>query len=172
MHGLIHRLDQVLKAIVVMLFAMVFVASITQVFFRYILNSPFSWGEELVRFANIWCVFLAAGYGVARGAHFGIEFFIGKLPHTLQMSAQILCHLLVILLSGFLVSSGIMLVSKTLSTVSQMLQIPFGIVYLAIPVGFTLVGIFSVVELINLLKTFVNRQLQSKATQNDCSSHH
>jgi len=165
MTRLIHRIDQVLKAVVVILFALIFVASITQVFFRYVLNSPFSWGEELVRFANIWCIFLAAGYGVARGAHFGLEFFIGKLPQALQVVAQILCHLLVLLLSVFLVASGLQLVTKTLSTVSQMMRVPFGLVYLAIPVGFGLIGIFTVVEIAKLINFLFKRQPKTVRNQ-------
>ena len=165
MNRIIHKIDQVLKARVGILFALIFVASITQVFFRYVLNSPFSWGEELVRFVNIWCIFLAAGYGIARGAHFGLDFFIGKLPRALQEVGRILCHLLVFFLSVVLVASGLQLVTKTLGTVSQMLQIPFGLVYLAIPVGFAMIGIFSAIEIVKLLRNLVSRRATIEKVQ-------
>ena len=150
MIGWVKAADRALQGIVVLLFAMIFVFSITQVFFRYILNAPFSWGEELVRFVNVWCVFLAAGYGVAKGAHFGIAFFTSKLPMSFQVAIQVLVNLLVLVLCVFLVYSGVQLVTKTMSTDSQMLRIPFGLVYMAIPAGFCLIGLFTILEMLKI----------------------
>ncbi|MBK9246376.1 MAG: TRAP transporter small permease [Burkholderiales bacterium] len=50
-----------------------------QIVFRYFLNSPLSWTEELAQFFLICLTFVAATAVMKRGAHFSIDAFVNLL---------------------------------------------------------------------------------------------
>lgn len=51
-----------------------------QIFFRYFLNDPLSWSEELAQFLLICLTFVAATAVLKRGEHFSIDAFVNLLP--------------------------------------------------------------------------------------------
>ena len=53
-------LDKVLAWLVAAGYAVIVVVGFAQVVFRYVLESPLSWSEELVRYVFVWSVFLTA----------------------------------------------------------------------------------------------------------------
>ena len=50
------------------------------VFFRYVLQQPLSWSEEVARYLMIWAASLAVSIGIMRKEHLGITFLISRLP--------------------------------------------------------------------------------------------
>ena len=46
---------------------------ILQVVSRYIFNSPFTWTEELARFALLWFTFVSAEFVMARRIHIAVD---------------------------------------------------------------------------------------------------
>lgn len=60
-----------------------------QVFFRYVLNSPLLWPEELTIFSMIWLGFIGASLGVKRGTHVSFNLVLDKLPSTKQKYLKI-----------------------------------------------------------------------------------
>ena len=65
-------------------FSVMGVVLLAQVFFRYVLNAPLIWSEELARYLLVWVTFLGIPYGIRHRAHIEMEYFFKKFPHPLQ----------------------------------------------------------------------------------------
>ena len=51
-----------------------------QVFFRYVLEEPLPWSEELARYLFVWAALLAAAVTVGRNDKFTISILAERLP--------------------------------------------------------------------------------------------
>ncbi len=66
------------------------------VLFRYVLQSPLSWSEEVARYLMIWAASLAISIGIMRREHLGITFLISRIPPAAQKYVAILVNLAVL----------------------------------------------------------------------------
>src|SRR5699024_11047997 len=57
---------------------------ILQVFLRYVLNSGFSWPEEVTTFLMAWMTFLGSAIAVKNAQHINIEVFDMVIPRTIH----------------------------------------------------------------------------------------
>ena len=71
------------RAVIIVLLAAMVAVTATQVFFRYALNQPLTWSEELSRYLFIWIVFLATWAAFRQGLHLGVNAVTGD-PDTLR----------------------------------------------------------------------------------------
>jgi TRAP-type C4-dicarboxylate transport system permease small subunit len=121
-----------------------------QVFTRYILKDPSSWTEELATFLMIWVGMLGASVALYRGAHLGIDYFVGKFSARKKLYTEIFVFVCIGLFSLLvMLIGGVGLVNRTfaLGQVSPAMKIRMGYVYLALPVS----GFFLVMYSIELL---------------------
>jgi TRAP-type C4-dicarboxylate transport system permease small subunit len=147
-------LDYSLELLVIVVVAVLVVDVLWQVFTRFILKNPSTWTEELAVFMLIWVSLLGAAVALNRGAHLGIDYFVGKLSPKKRLYTEIFVFLCVSAFSlTVMVIGGIDLVSSTLKLeqVSPALGVKVGYVYLAVPIsGFFLV-LYSVIGLVERL---------------------
>jgi TRAP-type C4-dicarboxylate transport system permease small subunit len=125
-----------------------------QVFTRFILKSPSIWTEELATFMLIWVALLGAAVALSRGAHLGIDYFVGKLSIKRRLYTEIFVFLCISAFSFcVMILGGIDLVTSTLrlNQLSPAFGVKVGYVYLAVPIsGFFLV-LYSVIALFERL---------------------
>jgi TRAP-type C4-dicarboxylate transport system permease small subunit len=144
-------LDSSLELLVMVVVAVLVLDVSWQVFTRFILKNPSTWSEELAVFMLIWVSLLGAAVALNRGAHLGIDYFVGKLPPRKRLYTEIFVFLCMALFSfTVMVLGGIELVGNTLrlKQLSPALGIKVGYVYLAVPIsGFFLV-LYSVIGLV------------------------
>jgi TRAP-type C4-dicarboxylate transport system permease small subunit len=159
-------LDKALEGLVIVVVAVLVVDVLWQVFTRYVLGDPSSWSEELATFLLIWVSLLGAAVALNRGAHLGIDYFVGKLPALKRLYTEIVVFVCICLFSLFvMVFGGVDLVKSTfeLKQVSPALGLPMGYVYLAVPIsGFFLVlyGVIGLVErCVELMTGRIDEQL-------------
>ncbi|MBN1999578.1 TRAP transporter small permease [candidate division KSB1 bacterium] len=118
-----------------------------QVITRFILKDPSSWTEELATFLMIWVGLLGAAVALNRGAHLGIDYFVGKFSVKNRLLSQIFVFAVV---AGFallvLMIGGWRLVALTFrwGQTSPALSLPMGYVYLAAPVSGFFMLIYSI----------------------------
>lgn len=127
--------EQVLGTICAVLLGAMLVVVFGQVLMRYVLRMPFSWGEELARFLQIWLTFMGASLAFLVGGHASIQMLLDRLPEKARRITRVGTALLAGLLFLILVVKGMRLVLFTWSDESPALSLPFGIVYLALPVA-------------------------------------
>lgn len=108
-----------------------------QITFRFVLNLPLRWTEELGIYTLAWISFLGASVGIKRWAHIGVEAFILLLPKKLQHVAKLLSLVLCIVFFAIMVYFGFEIVNKQFVTgqVSPAMRIPMYYAYLSVPVG-------------------------------------
>jgi TRAP-type C4-dicarboxylate transport system permease small subunit len=109
-----------------------------QVFARLVLRNPSTVTEELATFMLIWVALLGAAVALGRGAHLGIDYFVGKLPARVKVFTEVIVFLCVAAFSFLvMVVGGIDLVASMLELgqESPALRIKMGYVYLAVPIS-------------------------------------
>ena len=148
-------LDRLLEILVMIVVGVLVVDVLWQVFSRYVLNSPTSWTEELAIFLLIWVALLGAAVALGRGAHLGIDYFVGKLPIRNQIYVEIFIFLCVTAFSLLvMILGGVELVRTTLELhqTSPALGIDMGYVYLAVPISGFFMVLYSVLELVTRVR--------------------
>jgi TRAP-type C4-dicarboxylate transport system permease small subunit len=79
--------------------ALMVLAILTQVFFRYVLNSALPWPEEAARFLMLWATGLMAPTALRRGGFVSIDMIVRLLPRmvaTLLAAVLLLCAILLL----------------------------------------------------------------------------
>ena len=161
-------LDRSLELLVMVVVVVLVVDVLWQVFTRFILKNPSTWTEELAVFMLIWVSLLGAAVALGRGAHLGIDYFVGKLPMKQRLVTEVFVFLCIALFSfTVMILGGIELVIETLrlNQISPAINIKVGYVYLAIPIsGFFLV-LYSVIGLVERITELVKGSHSTEVTK-------
>jgi TRAP-type transport system small permease protein len=103
--------------------------------FRYALNDPIVWTEELARFCSTWIIFLGAAACFKRRAHIGIDVIVRLLPRSLHRGIEVLVNLMMILVLLVLIVRGFQYSGKSFVLHTTVLGIPYGLWNAAVPIG-------------------------------------
>ncbi|NLZ04904.1 MAG: TRAP transporter small permease [Phycisphaerae bacterium] len=153
-------LDRMLETLVMVVVAVLVLDVLLQVFTRFVLNKPSSWTEELAVFMLIWVSLLGAAVALGRGAHLGIDYFMGKLPERVRLATEVFVFFCVAAFSFLvMVLGGIDLVRSTLELgqPSPALNVQMGHVYLAVPISGFFLTLYAVIALVERLRTLLGK---------------
>ncbi|RCW93643.1 TRAP transporter small permease [Winogradskyella arenosi] len=141
------KVCNIIEMVLISIFGLLVVDVLLQVFSRYILNTSFTFTEELARFSLIWLSILGAAYLSAKREHLSMDFLYQKMGVKSQKKALIFIELCVFLFAlCIMVIGGINLVYTTLhlEQLSGTLRIPLGYIYAILPLSGLLMMCFSV----------------------------
>jgi TRAP-type C4-dicarboxylate transport system permease small subunit len=117
-------------------FTAIFLGAIAvQVLYRYVLEIPSPWTEEMARYLFIWSAFLAAAVSVGRNDQFHIPLLIEKLPPAPRRVLHIFIDLLQLTFALIMVRYGSMMASRMMMARAPVLPLPQGVVYMVIPIA-------------------------------------
>jgi len=104
---------------------------------RFFTDRSILWVEEVSRYLMIWLTFLGAGLVLRYGGHIGIDTLQERFP---AVASRIRAVIFVVMLAFFVVMLwlGIRYAAFTWGQTTPVMQIPIGVVYLAMPIGFAL----------------------------------
>lgn len=145
-------MEKVVKILVAILIGGMVMLICLQVGFRYILNQPLTWTEEVARHLMIWAALLGAAVAYRRKGHLGMDVIVVQFNKRWQGIVEEFVHLVSVGFFGLLVFNGIPLVEKTMHQFSSAIRIPMGYIYASIPVGSALILLFAVEKLIGFYK--------------------
>ena len=128
-------LDRWTCALCVALFAAILVVMILQVAFRYVLNSPLTWTEELARILYIWACYLGAPVALRRGNHVTIVFVAERLPTAVARLVGLGIQGISLVFFLVLAILGAILAAKSHSVEAITLPIPWSLIYAAAPLS-------------------------------------
>ncbi len=123
-------------------------------------ESPSAWTEELAIFMLIWVSLLGAAVALGRGAHLGIDYFVGKLPERMRVATEMFVFFCVAAFSFLvMVVGGIDLVRSMLllGQPSPALGVEMGHVYLAVPISGFFLTLYAVIGLLERLAAFAGK---------------
>lgn len=130
--------DGTIAAFSVMVMVALVICVVWQVLSRYVLNQPSTLTDELARFLMIWVGLLGAAYTVGAQRHLSIDLLAMSVSPRKQAVLSVIINLCIFLFAGgVIVSGGLKLIEKTLTTaqVSAAMQIPMGYVYFILPLS-------------------------------------
>ena len=122
-----------------------------QVIFRYLLNLPLFWTEELARYCLVWASLLGSAVAVKRGQHIAVTILMDRLPTSLRRGLTVFALVAVATILAIILWGGIHLVAITRAQISPALRVSMSIPYLAVPVGAGLMLLHTIVCIIETL---------------------
>lgn len=137
-----------MKLIIFILAIMVLTTSlqiICRVFF-----SALSWSEELTRYLLVYLTFLGASSVYKRSGHISVLAIQESLPPKLQKTVSIFIVILCGVFFSIATLYGIKYMSLQGSQLSAALRIPMKYIYMSIPIGFSIMILHSIDNIINI----------------------
>jgi C4-dicarboxylate transporter DctM subunit len=126
--------DGALELICILLIFTTILVTLTQIFFRYVLNASLSWPEELARWAFVWTIFVGMAIGIHRKSHIAIDLLRRNLNGRLKSIHTIFMQIVICTTSIALLKYGWKLATSA-SYVSPALEWHFRYLYSAVPCG-------------------------------------
>jgi TRAP-type C4-dicarboxylate transport system permease small subunit len=147
-----HWLDLALERLAGFLLLAMVVTVGAQVLFRYGLNASLSWPEELSVLFFGWATWLGAATGVHRGAHLRMDVLYARRGEVGRRRLDVAIDLLVLAFLAVLVAKSIPVVQGAEITSYSFLPFSIMVLYVALPVGASLMALFIAVRLVARLR--------------------
>ena len=151
MKVLYDRLNRLIEGLLIVIFGLLVLDVLWQVFARYVLNQSYSFTEEFARFALIWLAVVGAAYLNGRRVHLSMDFLLNKLsPEKRSKRLQVIEALMLLFALVVMVGGGGNLVFTTLDLgqTSPAMRISLGYVYAIVPVSGLLIVFFSIYNML------------------------
>jgi len=152
------KVDRLTGLVCIALILFMTVEVIVAVFFRYALDAPIKWGEELARLLMVWAGLLGVSIALKDGEHIGIEALVGRLTGRSLAGCNLIVHCLVGIFLGVLLVWGINISIAAWGTFLPALQIKWTWSHLAVPVS-------AGIQLIHLGAMILNDLIALSATR-------
>lgn len=152
MESLKKFLDTCLYWIVVVLFALLAVIVVWQVFSRQILGDPATWTDEGARMSFVWLGLFASAYVFGERGHIAVEYLARKTPARIERSVAVGVQLVVLAFAlVILVWGGWAAAQNAWSQQLSALPFTYGHMYLAMPITGVLVTFYALHHVRGLL---------------------
>jgi TRAP-type C4-dicarboxylate transport system permease small subunit len=112
-----------------------------QFFTRYALNDSAGWTEEIARYLLIASVFVGAAIGVRKNNHVHVDFLFHWLPKGVGRALAVVVDIVRILFLGYCTVLTGKLIDRIGSSRMSVVDLPMGLVYAFVMIGFALMTI-------------------------------
>ena len=150
-YGVDKIINQILKAVVVLMLGVMSIVVFAQVVFR-IVHLSIPWSEELSKYLLIWSTFLGSALCIRRKSLVRLEFFLNSMTKRNQKILQTVLNLIVCAMLLFLIRVGFWAVRQVWFQITPVLKQSMGLMYAAIPVGSVFMLINEIIVTIYLWK--------------------
>ena len=156
-------LDKALFWITVVLFSLLVVVVVWQVFSRQVLGTPATWTDEGARLTFVWLGLFASAFLFGERGHIAMEFLVRKLPVKLERVLAIFGQVVLLSFSAIALIWGGWRASQNAWT-QKLSALPFsyGQMYLALPIAGILISFYAVYYIINIATGKVTPYLDSE----------
>ena len=144
--------EQAIDWLAIVAFSGILLCVLLQVFFRYVLNDPLTWSEELARYLFIWCAFLGWIIASRRKSHLAMTFVADKLPPQAQAAVSVAIELGTVLFAWILGTRGARLVANNWDVSNVAVPFNLGVVYLIEPVAALAITFYATIALQDALR--------------------
>lgn len=128
-------IDRAVEFAVAAIFMVIVVVGGLQVFFRFALNIPLNWSEEVQIFGHVWIVFLTVPVAYNRGSHILMNIIVERLPQRARAFVALAVDLLWLWLGASVAIYTLRLVKVAAFQKSPALEIPMSYVYWGMVAG-------------------------------------
>lgn len=138
--------------ICMVLVAVMVVDLIVQVFFRFVLNNPLTFSEELARWLYVWITCFGIGYATQRGLHIEMGFFFDMLPPAGKKYGQVIINLVCMAALLLILPTAIKATIMQNGIISNTMPVKLSVEYIALPIGIVLAVVRSIEASIKILR--------------------
>lgn len=124
-----------IEVFAVAVFCAMLLCMVVEVVFRYLLQFPLTWIEELSQFLMIWSMFWGAVPAHRRGLHPSVDFLVLALPDKLQRITRVVAHAAVLLVLLVLLVYGVRMMESLRAVRSAALNLPWIYINAVVPVS-------------------------------------
>jgi len=128
------------------------------VFSRYILQNTPTWTDETALFSLVWASMLGAAIGLRRGYQVGIRSLIEKSPRALSAIMEGSGFAFMIFFFAIMVIFGSKQTITNWRQLSAAMRLPMALPYLALPVGFLMMLLFTLEDSMKFLAKLGTRK--------------
>jgi len=143
-------LNEVVKYLAAFLLAAMTIIVFLQVLFRYVLNHPLDWSEELGSFAFVWASLLGATIGLKRRENPRLDLIVNLFPRKMQRTIEELYNLAILFLLAVLFIYGAKLTVSMKSQLTAALQYSVSFVYAVLPISAAIMFIHLAIQTVRL----------------------
>ena len=115
-----------------------------------------AWIEELCLFGLVWMIFLSLALGLEGGRHIGMRMVLSRMTRASQRAAKLIINLAGLAFAAYLAKIGVditIFVAKSGQT-SPTLNISMAWLYIVMPVGFGLLALRYLLEIVTRADRF------------------
>lgn len=152
-------LDKISGWIITFMLILITVALAMQIFARNLLESGFTWTEELARFAMVWMIFFGAAVAKRAGTEIRVTVLQDQFP-ALRKWFELIQQLLTLVYVGIVIYFSIDTVKLMAKQTSTNMQIGMNYVYLVIPISFAIFLIHTIYQLFSMRRTTDSQEEQ------------
>ncbi|WP_191602449.1 TRAP transporter small permease [Marinomonas algicola] len=148
-----YRLITLCGQLSAILFVLVAVIITYEVIARYVFTAPTIWSEDISLLCQIWATCLGASWVLQHKALIRIDFLTSMLGERVRKMSDFVALLSIIFFAGFVAYYGFELLRESIemgSASASMLGLPLWATKSAIPVGFGLLTLQAILEMVLL----------------------
>jgi TRAP-type C4-dicarboxylate transport system permease small subunit len=125
-------------------FSGMFLCVFAGVLFRYFLNSPLTWSDELGRYLFVWCAMLGWVIAARRRSHLAIASVQDRTPPRVRAVLKLLAALAAVAFAAILCYYGVAITARNADVETPSLFFTIGVVYAIVPVAALAVGLHAI----------------------------
>ncbi len=151
------RVNSVVQKILLLSAATMVISVFMQILFRYVLELPLSWSEEIARYAFMWTTFLGASVALRYNSLPNITMGLKLFPEKVRPYLYLVTNALNILFCYHFVLQGMIITEAVIPDKSPGLDFTIAWAYAALPVG----GICMMIHILYLVAEESEKKLHS-----------
>ena len=128
-------MDHLEEGVTFFFFVVMCVFVFLQVFFRFVLNHPLLYPEEVSRAAYVWLSFIGMSLVTRTREHIRVDFFVQLLPIVPRKWVLFIVDLLTLAMMVALGWFGVRFVIFSRMSITPALEVPMNLFYVAFPLG-------------------------------------
>ena len=136
------------ETIAVAIFLGIFISQSFQVFFRYVLQSPLTWTEELSRLFFIWLGFIGSVIVTKHKGHLSVDLVVSQLPEVLRKVVYVFIQALILTFLVFIAVVGTKLTYLSRNVTTPALDVSVAFMYAPVP-------LFAVLTLVRMIGQYI-----------------
>src|SRR5699024_702114 len=145
-------IEKIEKFIAIILIAALTLILFFAVIYRYFLNSPLFWANEMSIFIMAWLTFLGGSISFKQKSQAAITFLSNSLSDKNKRILNIITHIIMLVFLGILIYVSYYWLLNFSHAKSSALRIPMWIPYLSVPVGLSFMFIHLFTHFIQYIK--------------------
>ena len=137
--------DAFLGVLILAMTAVIFVA----VFWRYVLNVPLGWPDEIARLMVVWLCFIGAYMAMRERRHIGFDILVKKLSPAVRSVVDVINRLVMVVFLLVVIWQGFLYAREFVSVPTEYIGISLGVfAYSVLPLSGILMLLQAVLNLV------------------------